>query len=115
MLEDLGGGEEAEAVANELAEAGRDLFGPVPEDMLYVSRIAVHPQHRRRGVGQALMAEAHRLAQAQGLEGVHLDVEANNTGAIALYRASRMISLEARSSERLDLRYCAMQTRRDLD
>jgi diaminopimelate decarboxylase len=48
--------------------------------------IAVAAEHRGRGVGTALMAEAFRWARGAGVEKVVLSVYPHNTGAIALYR-----------------------------
>jgi diaminopimelate decarboxylase len=44
-------------------------------------------EHRRRGIGAALMAEANRWARRFGLERIELTVYPHNAAAIALYRA----------------------------
>lgn len=51
-----------------------------------IANVAVHPSHRRRGIGRVLMAEA--LAYLLGIAGrqVLLQVEANNEAAIRLYQ-----------------------------
>jgi GNAT superfamily N-acetyltransferase len=36
--------------------------------VLHVTHLVVHPQHRRRGIGRALLAGAVRLAEEQGVE-----------------------------------------------
>ena len=46
------------------------------------------PRWRRRGVARALLAEADRLAAAQGLRGVALDTGIENRAARALYQRS---------------------------
>jgi [ribosomal protein S18]-alanine N-acetyltransferase len=46
--------------------------------------IAVHPAHRRRGVGRKLLEEFIKLARDSGSRKVHLEVRSNNP-AIALY------------------------------
>lgn len=50
-----------------------------------ISNLAVHPAHRRRGVGRALLAAAEAFAAAHGAERVLLDVRADNEAAVALY------------------------------
>lgn len=52
-----------------------------------VLTLAVAPEHRRSGVGRALLHEAYRWAAAVGVEKISLNVRAGNAAAIALYRA----------------------------
>jgi GNAT superfamily N-acetyltransferase len=59
-----------------------------PERMLYVDALATAPDHRRRGVASALLAEADRLAAAHRLDGVALDTGIENRAARALYERS---------------------------
>jgi len=56
------------------------------DDSLYVWSVAVHPDFRRRGYGEALMREA--VAAAEGdrrVSAVSLHVRAGNAPAVALY------------------------------
>jgi diaminopimelate decarboxylase len=48
--------------------------------------IAVTADHRGRGIGSALMAEAFRWAESVGVEKIMLSVYPHNSAAIALYR-----------------------------
>lgn len=50
-----------------------------------VISIAVLPDHRRRGIGRALMAKAEEVARARGATTVSLEVSVNNEGAIRFY------------------------------
>ncbi len=50
-----------------------------------ISNLAVHPAHRRRGVGRALLAAAEAFAAAHGAARVLLDVRADNEAAVTLY------------------------------
>ncbi len=53
-----------------------------------VYRVSVHPDHRRRGVGTAMMAEIETRLAAKGCIQVNLLVEAGNTEALAFYDRS---------------------------
>jgi ribosomal protein S18 acetylase RimI-like enzyme len=51
----------------------------------YVHTLAAYPEHRGRGLGTALLAEADRLAARAGTPGLSLMVTDTNTGARRLY------------------------------
>ena len=67
------------------------LLGWLLFEDLHVNRIAVHPDHRRQGLGQRLMDHALRDALAQGAESALLEVRADNTPALALYRQTGFV------------------------
>lgn len=50
-----------------------------------VDDIAVSPKHRRRGIADALLANAVARARQDGLSVIYLEVRASNGPAIALY------------------------------
>lgn len=52
----------------------------------HITNVAVHPGHRRRGVGRRLVAALFRETLALGLTEVTLEVRAHNTAAQELYR-----------------------------
>ena len=54
-------------------------------DEIHLNNFAVHPAHRRQGLGQTLLM--HVLAEAEAIGAPHatLEVRASNTAAIALY------------------------------
>jgi ribosomal protein S18 acetylase RimI-like enzyme len=66
-------------------ESGEGLVGAVlwneDDGSLYVGRLSVHPEHRRRGIARRLMDAAEREARRQGLPrmtlGVRLALEDN--------------------------------------
>ena len=47
--------------------------------------ICTNPEHRRTGLGRTVLAEAIREAATRGARRMYLEVEAENTAAIALY------------------------------
>ena len=51
------------------------------EDALYLSRLSVHPDHRRKGIARALISEVEREARRRGRRritlGVRLELEDN--------------------------------------
>jgi len=52
----------------------------------WVNYLAVAPEHRRRGLGRALMTEAERLLSAIGCPKLNLQVRGGNASAIEFYR-----------------------------
>ena len=52
----------------------------------YLQMVAVLPAFRGRGVGTALIEAAAERARSEGASRLVLDVEAENSGALALYR-----------------------------
>ncbi|MGE4012152.1 MAG: GNAT family N-acetyltransferase, partial [Alphaproteobacteria bacterium] len=55
-------------------------------DQAEIVSIGVVPAWRRHGVGRALLAAAGEAAQSRGAYTLFLDVAADNTAALALYR-----------------------------
>ncbi|MGO0123506.1 ribosomal protein S18-alanine N-acetyltransferase [Desulfothermobacter acidiphilus] len=53
----------------------------------HVTNIAVHPDHRLRGVGRAILAELIRRARSKGLTRMILEVRPSNAVARHLYRS----------------------------
>ena len=51
-----------------------------------ITNIAVHPDHRRRGLGDAIVKALLRHAKSAHLDSVSLEVRVSNTAAIALYK-----------------------------
>jgi ribosomal protein S18 acetylase RimI-like enzyme len=59
--------------------------GPAGITDHYISNLATDPDFRRRGVAQALLADAERLAQAASCKCFSLDMDKDNPPAAALY------------------------------
>ncbi len=55
-------------------------------DEVQILNIAVHPQHRRQGIGSALVQLVMREVEARAIRTVTLEVRRGNEAAIALYR-----------------------------
>ena len=52
----------------------------------WINYLAVAPEHRRMGLGRALMAEAERLLAAAGCPKVNLQIRESNSSAAEFYR-----------------------------
>jgi [ribosomal protein S18]-alanine N-acetyltransferase len=57
-------------------------------DEAELRNMAVCSSYRRRGVGRALLDEAHRRLRELGVRQVYLEVRAGNAQAIQLYQAA---------------------------
>jgi len=51
----------------------------------HITNIAVHPAHRRKGLGEMLLAELIRISEENGTASHTLEVRASNKPAIRLY------------------------------
>lgn len=52
----------------------------------HITNVAVHPDHRRKGLGEILVFRLIEAAEEAGLEKFTLEVRAGNRDAIALYK-----------------------------
>jgi ribosomal protein S18 acetylase RimI-like enzyme len=53
----------------------------------FVKDLGVHPGHRRRGIGRALLTHIFQVFRLRGIEAVSLKVEASNpSGAVQFYQ-----------------------------
>jgi ribosomal-protein-alanine N-acetyltransferase len=66
--------------------------------VLHLHELAVHPAHRRRGIGRLLLRAVRDAAATRGLATVSLDVYAFNAEARALYEAEGFAPLRTRYS-----------------
>jgi ribosomal protein S18 acetylase RimI-like enzyme len=53
----------------------------------WINYLGVSPDHQRRGIGRALMAEAERLLRTKGCPKINLQVRTSNVAVIAFYKA----------------------------
>jgi ribosomal protein S18 acetylase RimI-like enzyme len=55
------------------------------ENQGYLQRLAVHPDHRRRGLGRALGLDGLRWLRRRGVGGAVVNTQLGNDPALALY------------------------------
>jgi ribosomal protein S18 acetylase RimI-like enzyme len=60
----------------------------------YIAELYVQPEHRRRGLGLALMNAALEAARAQGADYVEVATSEDDTGARALYERLGFVNRE---------------------
>ncbi len=65
-------------------------------DEAHIHDLAVHPDHRRRGIGGRLLGLALDLAARRGAAAAFLEVRRSNWPALALYRSRGFEVLSAR-------------------
>ena len=63
-----------------------------------ITNIAVHPDHRREGLGTAILRSLLRHAKDERLDSVSLEVRASNTAAIELYKKAGFIEAGRRKA-----------------
>lgn len=109
FYQEISGEPEADNVIAEVIAASRELFVPVADDDLYISRVGVAPGKQGQGIGRALVLHVIERCRDLGLQGCRLDVSADNPAAIRAYGAAGLTVTSTRHSEIADLRYCAMR------
>ena len=87
--EGIGVGYLCTAPAAPNAEAMVTAYGGmlITVDEGQITNIAVHPDHRRKGLGAAILRALLRHAKDAKLESVSLEVRVSNTAAIKLYES----------------------------
>ena len=73
-----------------VADLDRQIVGAIVAwllvDEVHIATIATHPDFRRRGIAQALLAHVLEIAADEGAISSFLEVRESNLGAQALYR-----------------------------
>jgi len=65
--------------------AGYMAFSLIADEM-EILNLAVHPEYRRQGLGEALLSRSLEMCQANGTTKSFLDVKVSNDPALALYQ-----------------------------
>ena len=85
-----------------VAEEGETVLGYVGSqtvlDETDMMNVAVHPDHRRRGIAAALIAELVSRLKMRGSRCLKLEVRASNAPAIALYETLGFTQLGLRKN-----------------
>lgn len=74
-----------------------DDTGPGPGGEIQIHTIATHPDHRRAGIGAALLAEALAQGRAHRAGVATLEVRRGNAPAIALYQRAGFRTIHVRA------------------
>lgn len=91
----LGDGRHALVAVEEGAVAGYAITLR-SDDLVDLQRIAVLPDHRRRGMAGGLLEEALAVAREEGANRCLLEVSAANTGALAFYAGAGFVEIDRR-------------------
>jgi ribosomal protein S18 acetylase RimI-like enzyme len=68
--------------------SGVETTHPDKGTEMFLYELSVHPDHRNRGVGRALVGALAELARGRGCYGMWVGTEADNAAALATYRAA---------------------------
>ena len=68
--------------------SGVETTHPDKGTEMFLYELSVHPDHRNRGVGRALVSALAELARARRCYGMWVGTEPDNTAALATYRAA---------------------------
>ena len=75
--------------------SGVETTHPDKGTEMFLYELSVHPDHRRRGVGRALVEALAELARRNGCYGMWVGTERENAAALATYRAAGAAGPEA--------------------
>ena len=67
-----------------------------------IANVAVHPEFQRQGIGRALLQRSLDFLKAKDMDGIWLQVEDSNQGAIDLYRSEGFLERSRRTTWILD-------------
>lgn len=68
--------------------SGVETTHPDKGTEMFLYELAVHEDHRRRGIGRALVDALAELARERGCYGMWVGTETDNVAALATYRAA---------------------------
>jgi ribosomal protein S18 acetylase RimI-like enzyme len=67
-----------------------------------IANVAVHPDYQRRGIGRSLLRRSLRFLKSKDLDGIWLQVEDSNQGAVDLYHSEGFQERSRRTTWILD-------------
>jgi ribosomal-protein-alanine N-acetyltransferase len=107
-------------VAESVEDQKRTLVGYIGFwfiiDEMHISTLAVHTDHRRRGIGDRLLMDAIRRAKDMNADLVTLEVRESNSAAVAMYEKHGFMIIGRRNNYYRDNNEDAlMMTRYDLE
>jgi ribosomal protein S18 acetylase RimI-like enzyme len=108
FCDELGTGEEADEVVEQVLAVSRDLFPAIDDDAFYISRVAIERSRRGLGLGRLLVAHAIEAKRREGCQRFALDVSRDNAVAIRTYEALGLRITRTSRAQRAPLEYCAM-------
>ncbi|MGB7293667.1 MAG: ribosomal protein S18-alanine N-acetyltransferase [Thermodesulfobacteriota bacterium] len=65
-------------------------------DEVHILNLAVHPEHRRKGIGRGLLSDCLRYFSSKGIKSAILEVRVRNKNAIKLYQTAGFRSIGLR-------------------
>jgi ribosomal protein S18 acetylase RimI-like enzyme len=108
LCESLQSNANADEIIAQTIEVSRELFPAVEDDVFYISRVAVAPERRGRGLGRTLLGHAIESQRARGATRFRVDVSADNAVAIRLYQSVGMSVTACARNADADLEYWSM-------
>lgn len=84
-------------------------------DEVHILNLAVHPEHRRKGIGRALLSDCLRHFSIKGIKSAILEVRVRNKNAINLYETTGFRSIGLRRKYYSDTGEDALVMKLDMD
>lgn len=84
-------------------------------DEVHILNLAVHPEHRRKGIGRGLLSDCLRHFSNKGIKSAILEVRVRNKNAINLYETAGFRSIGLRRKYYSDTGEDALVMKLDMD
>ena len=84
-------------------------------DEVHILNLAVHPEHRRKGIGRGLLSDCLRYFSNRGIKSAILEVRVRNINAIKLYETAGFRSIGLRRKYYSDTGEDALVMKLDMD
>lgn len=106
FCEELGDNPAADEVIEQAVRVSRALFRAVPDDVFYISRVAIERSWRGRGLARRILTQLIELKRQEGFRRFVLDVSNDNLQAIRLYESLGMRVAESKRVRDVPFEYC---------